>query len=259
MTARMRGPEMRRLLTGIAALLLALLVLPAFADDKDKDKKDPVPDAKKDADKKDAPDAKKDADKPDAAKNTEKTIKAGAVVGKVVEVNETAKSIKVEVTYEITKPNVGEIQAMESDQIQLAQAAARRDFNAVANYQRSILNHQLHSTTVEQHTKQVDIVGKDDLKIRLTDPPAAYDDKGNLKKRTDKELKELKGDPKLPGYPAGFSDLHQGSMVRASLVKPKDAPTHSAPKGKDADPEPLSSNLPEASIIEILSEPAPKK
>ena len=48
--------DMRRIITGIAVALLGLIVLPAFAVDKDdKDKKDPaVPDVKK------ADDAKKD-------------------------------------------------------------------------------------------------------------------------------------------------------------------------------------------------------
>ena len=99
---------MRRLLTGIAALALGLAILPALADDK----KDPAPDAKK-----------------DDATNSEKTIKAGAVVGKVVEVNETAKSLKVEVTIQYTKPNIGEIQALEQAQINYARAVANRDVN----------------------------------------------------------------------------------------------------------------------------------
>ena len=54
---------MRRIMTGIAVVMLGLIVLPAFAVDKDdKDKKDPaVPDVKK------VDDAKKD-DKKDAKK-----------------------------------------------------------------------------------------------------------------------------------------------------------------------------------------------
>ena len=252
---------MQRILTTLSALLLALAVLPALAaDDKDKDKKDPAPDAKKDADKKDAPpDAKKDADKK-VEPPVEKPIKVGTVTGKLTEVNETAKSIKVEITTEVSKPNVGEIQAMQNCQVQMAQAAARRDYNAVADLERQMIQHKLHSTTMEKKTTTVDYTSTDDVKVRLLEPPPAFDDKGNVKKRTKKELDELKGDPKdpdfkLPGYPGAFTDLHQGSMVQVTLVKKKGAPHHTGPKPKDADPELTADNLPQASMIEIYPDP----
>ncbi len=235
---------MRHYLAGIAVLVLGLAVLPAFADDKDK--KDPAPDAKK-----------------DAPANTEKTIKAGTVSGKVVEVNETGKSIKVEVTIEYSKPNYGEMQALESCEIQLRQAIAQRNYGNVASLQQQIAQHSLHTSSVERKTHQVDVAGTDDVKVRVAEPPPAYDDKGNIKKRTEKELKELKGDPKdpdykLPGYPAQFSDIKQGSYVKVSLVKKKE--THpSGPKPKDADPDPLGDNMPQASLIEILADPTPAK
>ena len=236
---------MRRLLTGIAALALALCVVPAFAAD-DKDKKDPAPDAKKDADKDTTPPA-------------EKPIKLGVVAGKLVEVNESAKSLKVEVTTEVQKPNLGEIQAMQNCEVQLAQAAARRDYNGMASLQQQILQHKLNSVKIEKQTKNMDYTTTEDVKVRLTDPPVAYDDKGNLKKYTHKELEALKGDPKdpdykLPGYPGAFSDLRQGSMVRVTLVKKREAP-HTGPKAKDADPDVKQDNLPEASMIEILPDP----
>ena len=235
---------MRHLLIAAAALVLGLAVLPAFADDKDK--KDPAPDAKK-----------------DEPANTEKTVKAGTVTGKVVEVNETAKSLKVEVTLEYSKPNVGEIQAMEQARINYANAVAHRDYNGALSAQRDMAYHAARTSSIERKTQQVDITSTDDVKVRLTDPPPLYDDKGNLKKRTEKELKELKGDPKdpdykLPGYPAQWSDVRQGSYVKVTLVKKKE--THpSGPKPKDADPDPLGDNLPQASLIEILADPMPAK
>ena len=251
---------MARILIALSALLLALAVLPALAaDDKDKDKKDPAPDAKKDADKKDAPpDAKKDADKEKKEEaNTEKTIKAGAIAGKVVEVNETAKSIKLEITYEVQKPNVGEMQALRNCEIQLAQT---RDYNTILSLRQQMAQHSLHLTTAEKQTKTVDLTGADNLKVRLLEPPPAFDDKGNIKKRTKKELDELKGDPKdpdfkLPGYPGAFTDLHTNAYVKVSLVKKKDAPHHTGPKPKDADPDLLRDNLPEVSMIEIYPDP----
>ena len=243
---------MPRLLAGIAALLLGLCVLPAFA--ADDPKKDPPP-----------PDAKKDVDKKDETPPAEKPIKVGVVAGKLMEVNETAKSIKLEITIEVSKPNLGEIQALESCKIQQAQAAARRDYNAVASLQQQIIQHSLRTTTVEKQTKNMDYTSTDDVKVRMTDPPVAYDDKGNIKKRTAKELAELKGDPKdpdskLPGYPGAFTDLRTGSYVKVTLVKKKEAP-RTGPKPKDADPDLKDDNLPQASMIEILPDPmaAPQK
>jgi preprotein translocase subunit YajC len=240
---------MRRLLTTFAVLVLGLAVLPARADDKDKDKdknkKDPAADVKK-----------------DDAVNTDKTIKAGTVVGKVVEVNETAKSLKIEVSYEVSKPNVGEIQAVANAKVNLANALRNRDYNGALSAQRDMAYHSIRVTTMERQTKNVDVESTDEVKVRLADPPAAYDDKGNIKKRTEKELKALKGDPKdpdykLPGYPAQFSDIRQGSYVRVSLVKKKE--NHPAPKSKDADPDLALDNLPQASLVEILADPMPAK
>ena len=242
---------MHRLLTGIAVLLLALCVVPAFAAD-DKDKKDP------------APDAKKDSDNKDATPPVEKPIKVGVVTGKLVEVNESAKSIKVEVTTQVQKPNVGELQALQNCEIQLQQAAYKcpPDYNQIASLQQQILQHKANSVTMEKKTSNVDYTATDDVKVRLAEPPPAFDDKGNVKKRTNKELAELKGDPKdpdskLPGYPGAFSDLHQGAMVQVTLVKKKDAP-HTGPKPKDADPDVKQDNLPQASMIEIYPEPPGK-
>jgi len=237
--------DMRRLLTGIAALLLGLVVLPALAADKD-DKKDP--------------DAKKD---PPA--NTEKTIKLGQIVGTIKEVNETKKSIRLQVGYDVPKQNIGEIQALANCQAQMAQAMYRRppDYNQIASLQQQIALHSLKVTTVEHKTQDIELTATDDMVVRLAEPPPAFDDKGNVKKRTAKELKELKGDPKdatynLPGYPGAFSDMRQEQIVKVNLVKKKDAPKPAGPKPKDADVDLLGENLPQASMIEILGEPMAK-
>ena len=60
----------------------------------------------------------------------------------------------------------------------------------------------------------------DDVAIRLQQPPPAFDDKGQPRKYTTAELKELKGpDANVPGYPADFTDLKPGRTVTLHLVQ----------------------------------------
>ncbi len=87
-------------------------------------------------------------------------------------------------------------------------------------------------------TKDVPLELANIVKVRSTQPLQQFDDKGNIKKSfTPKELKELKGDEKLPGYAAESTDLHAGQMVFVKLArfhpaKPADAPPPAAGKGK---------------------------
>jgi len=75
-----------------------------------------------------------------------------------------------------------------------------------------------------------------DVVVRSMQPAEAYDDKGNPKKYTAAELKELKGDdPKLPGYTADFNTLKTGQIAKIHFGKKKDpAKAKDAPKEKDA-------------------------
>jgi hypothetical protein len=235
---------MRGIRYGAVAVVLGLLVLPAFADDK-----------KPDPDKKDAPDAKKDADKPPVVNKD--SMKAGELVGKLTNVDETKKAIRLQVTIEYQELNVNEANALASEERNLAIAQAKRDLNGVVNAQRNIALHTAKLYDLKQQTKDLDLQTIDDVKVRLTNPPPQYDAKGNIKKPTAAELKELKGpDTSLPGYQAEFANLHNEQFVKVTLVKKKDAPK--PPKGKDFDPAAMLDNLPQISMIEILGELPPK-
>jgi len=87
--------------------------------------------------------------------------------------------------------------------------------------------------------QDVKVMTIDDVKIRNENPPVGYDDKGNKKRYTPKELKELRGDSKLPGYTAEFNDLKQNQWVKVSLVRKK----------SDKAMQPL------ASVIMIVTQP----
>jgi len=108
--------------------------------------------------------------------------------------------------------------------------------------------------TVGKKSEWADWVSTDDVKVRILKPPPAFDDKGNPKKYTRKELRELKGDSKLPGYPAEFSDLKPGQYVQVTLVRKKGVRR----KPKDAAVDPTDEYYPHMSLIVIASDPNDK-
>jgi hypothetical protein len=226
---------MRHIPRCAALLALAVLTLPLLAaDPPDKGKKTT---------------AKKDAETP---QNTEKMIKTGQVIGKIMAIVESKKTIRLQVQMPV--PNVNAINALAQAQFNLQSAMARGDRNGVFNAQRSIMQHQANLITYQP--KDYEFQAIDDIKVRLNNPPVQFDDKGRPKKYTAKELKELKGnDPKLPGYQGEFGDLKQDQIVQVTLVKKKDAPRQPVKKGKDAEADLLADHLPEISMVLVLAEP----
>jgi hypothetical protein len=243
---------MRYLPRAAAVLLLGGLALPAVGADKAKDKAD----------------AKSDAKQAEKGVTTEKMYRAGQLAGKIVTVNESKKSIRLQVTLQYPKLNQGALNSLIQAQANMQQAALNRDYNArlqgMANAQRQMLQAQATLYTLETRTKDVELQTADEVKVRQAHPPEAFDDKGKPKKYASKELKELKGpDPKLPGYNAEFSDLREGQIVTVTLVKKKDAPNKLPPRrpvkdpkdAKDVDADLLLENLPHISMIVIVADP----
>jgi len=78
---------------------------------------------------------------------------------------------------------------------------------------------------MKTETKDITFHAAEDLKVRFTSPPSAFDEKGNAKKYTPEELKELKGkDTKLPGYEGSVEKLTVGMPVKFSTVVRKVPP-----------------------------------
>jgi len=61
----------------------------------------------------------------------------------------------------------------------------------------------------------------DEVVVRVKNAPRQFDEKGKPINPTAAQLKELKGDPKLPGYNADFSDLKNGQIVTIYLGRRK--------------------------------------
>ena len=111
--------------------------------------------------------------------------------------------------------------------------------------------------TVQKITKDVEVQAVDDVVVRLLNPRGQFDEKGKIKKYTAKELKELRGDSKLPGYKGEFSDLAVDQIVSLTLVRKKsETPKPIKPKGKDADVDLMADLLPQASVIVVVHDPS---
>jgi hypothetical protein len=216
-------------LTRWAALLLLLLGLVVVPTSIARD------DPKKDDTKKD--DTKKD----DTKKEEPKThyYKFKQVVGKIVHVDEAKKLVKVSVE---TGPNQGALNELQNAQLAVQRA---RNVNDLNNAQIRLAKAQAN-LMVNPKKEDVEFTSIDEVKVRLVNPPPAFDDKGKPKKYTQKELDELKGpDKKTPGYPAEFGDLKRDMYVAVTLVTKKDvnkAPLKPKPEDMD-DYKPLASMI----------------
>jgi len=239
---------MNRLLRWTLLPLSALLIAPVFAaDDKKNDPKTPP----KVAEKKDAP--KLTPPKVPEKKDAEnKLIKAGEIAGELVSVEPTKNSLKVKVTIPYSELSQDAYRALIQAQIDLQKAAANRDINGVISARRAIAQNQLNLYTIKSVSKELPVDAADDCKVRMAQPKAAFDDMGNVKRLSPKELAALRGKDRL--FDAEFSDLSPGQLLRITLVKPKTAAT--APKAKDD--LKLDDYKFQASRIVILSQPASK-
>jgi hypothetical protein len=101
----------------------------------------------------------------------------------------------------------------------------------------------------------VELQTSDDLKVRLPQPPIEFDAKGNPKKYSVKELKELRGPGNLPGFPGDFDSLKPEQYVKVVLKKVKDPPKVYGKKEKDADKEFPIENKPVVTMVIVLLEP----
>jgi hypothetical protein len=90
-------------------------------------------------------------------------------------------------------------------------------------------------------TSEIEFQHVEEPKVRTMVLPETYDEKGNIKKYTKKELEELKGkDKNLPGYESELEKLETGMEVKVVLAprkksKPADKPAAAAEKDVDKD------------------------
>ena len=176
----------------------------------------------------DKPDPK---DKPDPP--AEKYIRIGAVPGVVQNTPGEDGLLKIKVTIRYLEPNL-QAQAnlvREEQQLMARQAAAMRIRNPLQRQQEFIRIYQSAQNlgreslfTLKEVQKDLEFETVDETKYRTAAPPIAFDDKGDPKKYTPDELKELKGPDHLPGYTADGGALHSGQGVIVTAARRKPAP-----------------------------------
>ncbi|MHB1426011.1 MAG: hypothetical protein ACYC3I_22840 [Gemmataceae bacterium] len=228
--------------------------------------------AKKDA-KTDEP-AKKDADKKDAKKSAgmtklptakgkfkgvdtdpaaaeKKMMKKAQVQATVVNVVEDKKTLRLRLTIPYVRINEGQLQNYNNAVTNMMRATKPQDFVNAQNAAADAAALVYEIATVQ---KEVEWTAADEIKVRAANPPPQFDDKGRPKRYTSKELRELRGTDKLPGFPAEFSDIKSGQTLVVTLLQKKTGP-RPVRRGKDAEAEPSSDALPKMSFILIMDQP----
>ena len=252
---------MRVLTRWAAVAVLGVFTTPLFAADDVKNpepdktaKKDDAKDAKKDDAKDKKPDDKKADDKKDEKKDW--VLAGKPVIAELVSVDDNKKTLKIKLTSEIQTVNQNEANALQAAEADYARAVARREAQGAAQAMQNIANHQRNLYKIEKKTQEVEVPTLEDVKVRIAEPPVAFDDDGKIKKLTAEEKRKLKGDPTLPGYPGEMSNLHGGQIVSLTLMRKKDAkpPKPTAPNpagGKPPEIDLTGDYVPHVSMIEV--------
>jgi hypothetical protein len=256
---------MKRIGLLIGFLALLAFVLPSLtAQD---EKKDAAKTDKKDEVKKDD---RKDPEKKDETKKKAETKKEKFVHGMVHQakiLNVKADSNR-EFTIELPERDpakVAEVQKWSAQrQVQLAQqygqAASQKDFKArntaLQTWQRDSGTYQMEMAKKNIFTaKPFDVKAAETAKVRSNVPPVEFDDVGNEKKWTKKELDAKKDKTGWPGYfLVDFDALKPGQYVDVYMVKitPAKKGDPKKKKGPDDDDPPASAkDRPEFMLVVI--------
>jgi hypothetical protein len=215
-------------------------------------------------------------------------LPAGDFTGKLVTTPGTDRIFTVQVVYQqlqLKNPNQNYAGNAAAQNLIRQQAQLQREINQMrrsrnpgaqlakiqrtsANMEAQALKAQLSMFKVVTAYQNVDFQAEELMKVRYMNPPKVYDDKGEPRKYTSAELKELKGaSTNLPGYEGSLETLEKGQTVQVTLrqhKKPK--PTSTANKDsdkdmdkekekeKDKDPDTTSQHRMQVQMVVILSE-----
>lgn len=269
------------LIAFFAVLVFVLPSLTAQDEKKDAEKVDKKTEEKKD-DKKDPEkkDDKKDPEKKEEKKAVEKLVFGAKFVTKVVSIKaESNRELSIEMkevdpkkVYDNNVWSQQRQQALTQRQQGLAksqqniftQKDAKARFNAQLQYQKDVAAYQNELATYQNElakrgqniytAKTVEVQAAEMCKVRAMVPPLEFDDTGNEKKYTKKELDDMRDKTGLPGFPADFDAIKSGQTVEIYMAKavPKKAVPPKKKGPDDDDPPEMKMARPEFVLIVIL-------
>jgi hypothetical protein len=200
---------------------------------------------------------KKDSDK---VQTKDKIKSSGQFLGRLTVVENSSRHFTVQVEYVEQDPNkvLANAQHDRKRRFEISLVTDPRE------RQKQLLAHlvdmqQRLNDSYRRATKDIELEGDEDMKVRTMILPPNYDEKGKIKKRTRKELAELKGPNKsLPGYSAEWDNLNKDQIVRVYLAKQKKGTPKPRVKSKTKDAEEdkeLFTERPKAVMVVIMAEP----
>jgi hypothetical protein len=169
-----------------------------------------------------ADDAKKDDKKDD-----DKLVTLGQVAGVLTTNGGSEADYNIRVTLYVPQPNEQAQADLLRKQRQIAQKQLEimRTRNPVQRQKQMVellkdaQQMPQNLWTIKEVKQDIKAAPADDMKVRLLQPPEAFDDKGHPKKYTAKELKELKGPDNLPGYTGALEDVKTNQLVLVTLAR----------------------------------------
>jgi len=230
----------------LAAALVLGLSLSALAAQDAKDKGDAATPKDKQVDKK--------------LLTKDKMLTAGALPGTLVKMDEDKKF-----TLKVTYYDIDAAKVQSNQQYYVQRLAQINQNRNLLDAQRQLAQLQLdmaqrNQNIYKQVNKDVDLQAEDNVKVRSLKPMVTYDDKGEVVKYTQDQLKKMTADaPKLPGiktsYAASYDKLQMQQKIIAYLAKPKQ-PTK---KGQDPLGSEVFQQRPRVVAIVITAEVTPPK
>ena len=96
--------------------------------------------------------------------------------------------------------------------------------------------------------------GGENAKVRSLILPVEFDDAGNPKKLSKKDLDERRDKSGLPGFPTEFDSIKPGQYVEIYMVKQVATKKDGKKKGPDDDDPPMTKTGQEYVLIVILTD-----
>jgi hypothetical protein len=184
-----------------------------------------------------------DKDKAPSDKPADRQVTVGAIAGVVQDPGSSSSRlvIRVKIPYlEANAPAQQEYaqrqqQLLERQRAILANPNPQQRYQQMEQLQRdasALMAKQKDLFHVRHREQDVELVLAEEVKVRLARLPQAFDDKGNPKRYTPKEMKDLRGPEKLPGFAAERGDLQVGQTVLVQVaVRLQAAPAKGADDG----------------------------